>query len=429
MSIIQQTGGRRGVKLEGLTGLMPITETTRDTSNLEKLRAEWGPVAPVELLEGVNGWLVLGYNEVCEMLRNDHTFSRHGPNWSAFADGRITPSSGYFTWTMPRQNCVHTDGEERRRLRDPIDQGLTTIDEQRVAAHVREVCEGIIGQLAVNGRADLMHDYAEVVPLLAVANMFGMDTKTAQAMTSHARKIFGATVTSDAAAALSDLQTLITKHMENRRAVPAPDLTTSYLNNKMLITEEETREAISITIIGGYELTKTMIVNTLLLMINDKRFSGRLRGGRLNIEDAMEEVLWREPPTYHGMPRFAKRNTILGGQYIKRGECLMPSLHAANHDPVMTGSDPWNEVGNRAHLSWSTGRHRCPAKRTGRIIVSTAVQVALDGLRDLQLAVPAEQLPRLTDSINTHYPTSLPVTFTPPRQQLRPEGPGRRRIR
>lgn len=426
MSTIPQATGRRGVKLDDLSNLTALTETTRNPEMYDALRREWGTVAPVELQPGVKGWIVMGYTEICEMTRNDHVFSRQGTNWSAFADGRITTSSPYFTWAMPRQNAVHKDGEERRRLREPVDQGIASTDESALAAHVREVCEGFVARMAPNGRADLVSEYASVVPLLAVAHMLGLDPKTAEVMAGYARKIIASQAASDAATALADLQDLITKHINKRRADPARDVTTSFLNNRLLSSDEEIREALSITIIGGYEMTETLITKSLLLMLSDRRFSGRLRGGRMNVHDAIEEVLWRDPPAYNAIPRFAKRDTMLGGQKIRRGDCLLPALYAANRDPVMTGGDPWSEVGNRAHLAWGTGRHRCPAQRPARIIVSTAVQVALDGLRDLALAVPVDQLPRVQESIASNYPTALPVTFTPPRQ-LQTTAPGRRR--
>lgn len=48
----------------------------------ERLRRTHGPVAPVDLL-GVPVWLVLGYEESLEVLRDDHAWPKGLENWRA----------------------------------------------------------------------------------------------------------------------------------------------------------------------------------------------------------------------------------------------------------------------------------------------------------------------------------------------------------
>ena len=77
-----------GGKLTALYG----PEAQKDPNGLyEKLRAEHGTVAPVELEGGVPAWLVLGYRENMEAARNTAKFTRDSRNWRDWKEGRIGP--------------------------------------------------------------------------------------------------------------------------------------------------------------------------------------------------------------------------------------------------------------------------------------------------------------------------------------------------
>lgn len=70
--------------------------------------------------------------------------------------------------------------------------------------------------------------------------------------------------------------------------------------------------------------------------------------------------------------------------------------------------------GNRAHLSFSHGEHRCPfpAQEAAEVIAATAVEVLLDRLPDLRLAV-AEHALVWRPSAWVRALVALPVGFTP----------------
>ena len=163
---------------------------------------------------------------------------------------------------------------------------------------------------------------------------------------------------------------------------------------------------------AGYETTTTWIAQALRLMLTDPRFLGRLGGWRPGVDDALDEVLWRDPPMANMPARYALRDTELAGQPIQRGDALILGLMAANNDPQVHVDDPWTELGNRSHLAWSTGPHACPAQIPARIITRAAVDTVMSLLPGIRLAVPAEQL-TLRPSPWTRCPVTLPVLFTP----------------
>ncbi|MBO0841934.1 MAG: cytochrome P450 [Nocardioides sp.] len=405
----------KAVRLDQLTDLTPITDTTGTDPDgtYARLREEWGPVAPVELEPGLPAWLVMGYQDVCEVVHNEEVFSRSGANW-ALKD-RLTRTSGLIPWATVRENAFNHDGDSRRTLRAPLDDGLADLDEHPFARRVRRACEMIMDDFRYRGSADLFAEYGALVPLLAFAEMFGLDDERAQQMVTFTRQVMS--TGADAAEGIWNLHVLLREHIALRREQPARDLTTSFVQHPNFMIggadpDHRIVNAISLMITAGYEMTVGLLVKTLLLMLADRRFSHRLRRGRLDVDQAIEEVLWREPPAYNIPLRFALTDVELSGRLIRRGDAVVPSAYTAHSDPVMSGEDPWAEVGNKAHLAFSTGRHACPARRAGLIIVRTAVQAALDDLPDVALAMPPEQMRRISGSLWARYPVELPVTFT-----------------
>ena len=83
----------------------------------ERLRQERGVVAPVELEPGVNAWLVMGWEEICHVVRHERLFSRNPRNWRAWQEQTVAPDSGLGPMMFPRDNAYFFDGVDHHRLR------------------------------------------------------------------------------------------------------------------------------------------------------------------------------------------------------------------------------------------------------------------------------------------------------------------------
>lgn len=397
-----------------MTGLMPLTATTTTVdpqAAYQELQEHWGVVAPVELEPGIHAWLVLGHHEICQVVRNEQLFSRDPNNWRLFADGVVAPNSGLGPLMFPRDNAYYSDGEKHRRLRGPLDDGLQSLDEHRMARFIRALCADLIRDFEHTGRADLVTDYAAVVPMLTVAGFFGIGRDQSEELRAALVAIFSSADGSQAEA--YNLERILSDVMAARRTRPTDDLTTAFLRHPNLRNDFEIQQAIVLMITAGYETTITWIAQTLRLMLTDSRFAGRMRGGRLGIDDALDEVLWRDPPMSNLPARYALVDCELGGAHIQRGDALVMGFAAANNDPRVHTDDQWLEVGNRSHLAWSAGPHACPAQRPGRMIARIAVDTALHRLHDVSLSIPADEV-ELMPSPWMRCPASLPVRFTPP---------------
>ncbi|MEV4757013.1 cytochrome P450 [Micromonospora sp. NPDC049559] len=395
------------------TDLIPLTtiNTSPDPHPVyQQLREKYGQLVPVELEPGVNAWLVLGYPELLTILRQEQLFSIDPNDWRDYQNKVVPPDSGLGPMMFPRENAWFVNGEKHRRLRAPLDAGIATIDERRMRRSVTDLCARLIDGFAGAGTADLVGDYAAAIPLLAVAGQFGFDLSQGHELRVGLQELFSSGA--DAQRGNSLFDQLINDLIRDRRGAPGDDLTSFLTRHANLRNDVEVQHSMVLMLAAGYEMTKAWIAQALQLMLTDARFAGRLRGGRLGVEDALDEVLWRDPPGANIPARFALADTTLDGKSIRRGDPLILGFAAANADPRVHGTKPWTEVGNRAHLAWGAGSHACPARIPARLITRTAVETALHLLPGVRLAIPPEQVThQVTPWIRC--PESLPVRFTP----------------
>ncbi|MFD2420945.1 cytochrome P450 [Amycolatopsis pigmentata] len=397
--------------LEELTDLTPLSEVNLSPdphAAYARLREQWGEVAPIELEPGVPAWLILGYHEAIQVSRNDRAFSKNPDNWRLAAMVRNTDSTlaGMMT---PLDHAYHADGERHRRLRAPLDDGLGGLDQHKTSRATRGICRDLIAKFEHRGEADLVAEYAVLVPMLAVSGWFGIGTDEGHWLMRQFMQ--GFSPGKETREGPDAMFKLLTDHLTSRRENPTDDLTTAFVRHPNHHNDVEVMFAMLLALVAGYQATISWIAQTLRVMLTDSRFSGRVRGGRLGLDDALDEVLWRTPPFANSTGFFALTDIEVGGRLIRKGDAVALSQVAANMDPRVHSDDPWLAIGNRAHLSYGSGPHSCPASQPSRIVTRVAVETVLTRLHDLRLTIPAGEITTMP-SAWTMCPAGLPVRFT-----------------
>ena len=178
--------------------------------------------------------------------------------------------------------------------------------------------------------------------------------------------------------------------------------------------DEEIVQDVIAVIAAAQQPTANWIGNTLRLMLTDDRFAVTLSGGRRSVTQALNEVLWEDTPTQNFIGRWAARDTQLGGRHDPRGRLRGPRAGRGQHRPARCGPTRHDGPrGNSAHMSFSHGEHRCPypAPELAEVIAGTAVEVLLDRLPDVALAVAPDELV-WRPSVWMRGLVALPVRFT-----------------
>lgn len=375
-----------------------------------ELRAAHGPVAPVELAGGVPAWLVIGYRELQLVTSQPKIFGRDSRRWNAWPsipeDWPLRPMMA----AVP--SVLYTEGSEHQRRSAAITEALAAVDPYELKTYCERVADRLIDDFAGRGEADLVAEYAHRMPLLVLCWMLGLDPSQVPVLIQGLLDMLDGGANAQQGA--QRLIALMTELVEAKRARPGADVTSRLLVHPAGLTDDEVIRDLRVLLIAGHQPTAYWIANALRLMLTDERFAASLSGGRRSVGQALTEALWEDTPTQNFAGRWAIRDTQLGGQKIAEGDMLLLGFAGANADPAVRSPDGSAPEGNHAHLSFSHGEHRCPfpAQEAAEVIAATAIEVLLDRLPDLGLAV-AEHALVWRPSAWVRALVALPVSFTP----------------
>jgi cytochrome P450 len=375
-----------------------------------EIRQEHGSVVPVRIEGDVPAWFVIGYREVHYVLSNPDVFARDSRRWNQWSnippDWPLMPFVGY------QPSTLFAEGDEHRRRAGAISDGLFVVDQFDLRAQSEKIADELIDTFVEAGEVDLMAAFAHPLPLLAVAKIFGLpETETPRLLRDMMTTVNG---DDGALEAYQGIYASMQRLVAHKGGRPGPDFVTRMLNNPIGLTEEQLISDLILVMTAAQQPMAYWIGNTIRLMLTDDRFSVNLAGGRRSVGQALNEVLWEDTPTQNYLGRWAARPIQLGGQQIKAGDLLVLGLAAANSDPLVRPDPESATAGNQAMLSFSHGEHRCPypAPELAEVICRAAVEVLLDRLPDVLLAVNPEKL-EWSPSVWMRGLVSLPVTFTP----------------
>jgi cytochrome P450 len=361
---------------------------------------EQGPAGPVELAPGVEATLVVGHEAALRVLQNNTLFARDSRHWAALREGRIAADSPVLPMMMFRPNCLFTDGAEHLRLRKAVTDSLDAVDVRQLARDVRRMADFLIDRFSERGRADLLNEYGKLLPLLVFNKLFGCSADIGDRLTQSMAAIFEGR---DALRADQELTACLMELVALKRREPGDDLTTRLVQHPAGLSDAELKDQLVMLMGAGVEPERNLIGNTVLLMLSPE-------GSGLLIEEAMEHVLWDNPPIANYATHYPRQDVDLAGIRLAAGSPVVISFAGANADPSLNQARRSRSQG--AHLSWGAGPHKCPATSPAQVIALTAVEKLFNELDDLALDVPVEDLEWRQGPFHRAL-ASLPVRFSP----------------
>ncbi|MFE9453717.1 cytochrome P450 [Streptomyces sp. NPDC006739] len=376
-----------------------------------EMRRDHGAVAPVLLDGEVPAWLVLGYRELHQVTGDPVLFSRDSELWSQWenipADWPLLPMIG-----RRQPSILYTVGERHRRRAVMISDALEAVDPFELRGQAERFADELVDAVCTAGEADLIAQYAMLLPVRVLARLYGFADEDGPGLVTALNDMIDGR--ERAIAGQTHLASSMAQLLADRRREPARDVVSRMLADDGGFSDEEIAQDLMVMMAAGHQPTADWIGNSLRLMLTDDRFAASLFGGRNSVAEAMNEVLWEDAPTQNVAGRWASRDTHLGGRRIRAGDLLLLGLQGANSDPQVRTDASALTGGNSAHFAFGHGEHRCPfpAQEVAEVIARTGIEVVLDRLPDIDLAVPAESLAR-RPSPWLRGLTRLPVRFTP----------------
>ncbi|MBL1117224.1 cytochrome P450 [Streptomyces sp. 110] len=163
---------------------------------------------------------------------------------------------------------------------------------------------------------------------------------------------------------------------------------------------------------AGHETTSSVIGKLVPVLLDDRSRWQRLLDDRSLIRPAVEELLRFDVNRGPGMPRYLTEDAQLGGEVIPKGSTTVSVVASANRDERMfphADHLDLTRTPNR-HLAFGAGAHSCIGQALARTELHVALEILLDRLPDLDLAVPSAELARRTGVLTDSF-ERVPVVW------------------
>lgn len=377
-------------------------EFARDPhAGYREMRRRFGSLVPVELSPGVPATLVIGYRTALRILHDPERFPADPQRWqqSVPDDCPVKPMM------EARDNALRTAGDQHSRLRRSFS-GLGEVDLYRVRAAVGRVAEQLINLFCGVGSCDLLAQYVAPLTFSVLADLMGFPEDAAQEAWAGMAAMLD---TVDAQRGQERFITALSGVVAHKRAAPRDDLTSALISHRERLTDYEVINQAALVFAAGTEPTAYLVLNTILLMLTDDRFAGGLISGELSTRDALDEVLFNDPPLANFSMSYPRQPQLIDDVWLPADQPVVISLAACNNDPDIASGD---RTGNRSHLAMGAGPHACPAQTMAYTIAQEAIDLLLDALPEMRLGVPVSELSWRSGPFHRAL-TSLWVVFPP----------------
>ena len=376
-------------------------------SEVEELRSS-APVRRVRTIAGDEAWLVSSY-DLCKQVLEDDRFS--------LKDTSAPGVPRQYALTIPPEvvnNMGNITGAGLRKAvlkaLNPKSEGLT----DWMRSYAAELVDGL---LAEGAPADLRGGFTDPYSAAMHCHILGIPQTDAPrlmrsldiAFMNSACPVTGAKLNwdRDIAYMTARLDDPSTTGLMSELAALREDPEYAHLTDEMLAT-------VGVTMFGaGVISTSGFLAMALVSLLQRPELGRKLSANPAFIPAAVDELLRVNLSIGDGLPRLALEDVRLGEVEVRKGELVLVLVEGANFDPAQF-PDPYRfdltRDNSTAHLSFGGGRHYCPATALGKRHAETALEVLLERMPDIQLAVPIEQLVWRTGFMK-RIPERLPVMW------------------
>ncbi len=361
--------------------------------------------SPVVYSEPLNGWLILGFDEVAQAFKHPDFISGNFEQQVKNQLQGIDISIAEDFVRVRKQMMLHNDANEHRRLRKTCNPSFGKQGLARLTPILEKAVIDIVADLpsaSLDGSQasawDFATDFAEPLSTRVIADLFAVpfeDRVFFQKTSDDVSRFFGNAASDVKHSAIEANNGIIALEkyfytlLQARQVNPGDDLLSLLLeaNEEGMLTLEEVIAQCVLIMMAGHYTVIDQLCNSFVAFQQENIWS-TLNNNRALIPNAMDESI-RLDGSVMFMARTAKKNTLFAGQKIQEGETIFLGMGAANRDPkVFDQPDIFdiNRVISR-HMGFAHGPHLCIGMGLARIEMRLAFEALLDRFPDLSLDV------------------------------------------
>ncbi|MCD9144911.1 cytochrome P450 family protein [Streptomyces albireticuli] len=397
--------------------LVPVPEVEPGTAGppcaYARLRTE-RPVVKAQLPNGETGWLISRYDDVR----------------AAFADPRLVrpllsawpPREGADAPPPCLPTFLEMTGAHHERVRRTVlpmfGRKRLEFMEPRIRTMAGELIDAMVAG-SEDGTADLVAAYADPLPLRVLCETTGLPYEDRDVYLPHTLALLGAAglTMEEVLAALYALQDYAEELISRKeKDTDGEDYIRLLLAEAGRPGSELTRDDVVSFVVtmlmAGYKTNIQHTGNALLALLTHPEQLRTLREAPERIGTAVEELLRYVPLMNAINILVAKEDLTLHGQHIRAGDAVVPVPASANRDPEAFADPDRLDLTRtpNAHVAFGHGPHACTGGHLTRMQLTILIEVLLERLPGIELAVPADTIP-WDESTPLRAPARLPVRW------------------
>lgn len=397
----------RGVPYESLARLRAATPVA------------WIEEKPVDDEPGGPGfWAVLRHADVRHVLRNPRLFSSH-LGATQIRDAR---DLGYV-----RRMMLNMDPPEHSRLRRLLTKAFTPRAIARLTERIEHRARALVDAVAERGEADFAKEIAADLPLLTLADVFGVPESDRRLLFDWSNRVIGyqdaeyaTSATFDPSGAtgmarratalrprgradprtragMPDLYAYAGELAEYKRRNPGDDVMTVLMHQvdgkDGQVSVEEFENLFWLFAVAGNETVRNGLPGGMYALLRNPGEMARLRAEPGLLGTAVEEVLRWWCPVMH-FRRTATTDTVVGNVPVRKGEKVVVWFSSANRDEEVFPEPARFDVGRSPndHLAFGHGPHFCLGAHLARAQMRAMYRAVLNRFDDIEQSGDAVRL-------------------------------------
>ena len=366
------------------------------------------------------GWVLTGYQEVVDVLRDPDHFSsdRMGYLENELTEAEREEIAPIFKvlkyWMVFRDPPGHTV------LRMLLNKLFTPVAIERYRPMVRKIVQKTLDKVVDKGKMEVVRDLAYDIPMSVVLELIGAPDLDREKIKewSEAIGVFFFIKADEprrreiACEGITALVNYVEPLIAHRREHPGIDMISLLISAEESgqITYNDVLGTCVLLIFGGHETTMNLIANGTWALMNHPDQWQKLHDNPSLIKKGVEELL-RYDGSVKSTVRWAKEDVKVGDKLIKKGDRLLVSLSGANRDPRQFPNPDSLDVTRdpNLHVAFAHGIHVC----LGASLARMEAEEAFSGL------IKRISFPKLEkEAYLNYYPSvvhralkNLPITF------------------
>jgi cytochrome P450 len=398
----------------------------------------WLDEPPVDQAPAGPGfWGVVRHAEVKEVMRNPAVYSSH------VGATQITDPPDAGALAFVRQMMLNQDPPEHSRLRKLLTRAFTPRAIARLEDRITGWARGLVENVADRTGCDFASEVAADLPLLTLADLFGVPSQDRWLMFDWSNRVIGHQDTEYATSAragadgstemakraialrpepdehgrlpdqrtrggMPDLYAYAHDLGEYKRRNPGDDIMSNLMRAGDTVSIGEFENLFWLFSVAGNETLRNALPGGLYALMSNVDEYRKLLADRSLLPGAVEEMLrWWSP-----VMRFRRTATVdteLGGVHLKAGEKVVVWFSSANRDERAFAEPDRFDVtrtGND-HLGFGHGPHYCIGAHLAKVQMQALFTALFDILGEVE---PAGEPARLRSNFQ-HGIKHLPIRW------------------